>query len=212
LCRGAYGAVSEIDGRTERMNEGMISTLIGGGIAIVSSIFVFLAQNVINRAGKQKVYAKIVGSKSEDGSTWGWHGESFHVPLWIELLNTTNVPHIVRNFRLYLYQGEKEVGAMIQINARGKIKYYYANDGAYSFVAMPRSIKKYDLHFVINKSELTDSSFDEIVVSFYDTNDKRRLFHLIDVDDCQSHKKREIDKDWRPLHKTRKARRLTLRH
>ena len=55
----------------------------------------------------------------------------------------------------------------------------YANNGAYSFILEPLSISKFDLQFLLKKSEIKED-FDEVRISYYDFKDKyhEKLFYL----------------------------------
>jgi len=187
------------------MKNEIILLIIGGGIAIISSILTLVATQIIDRLGKVKIYTKIVYSKLPPNKTWGafsgQDGIAFQVPLWIEIINTANAAKVIRDFSLMLYKNGEKIAKMTQIN---KItlgqdeEIMVANEGAYSFVIEPRSVKRYDLHFIIKKSEVSND-FDELKVSFYDLKDKQRLVLLKKVDNCWQMNSRPIDKDWRLL-------------
>ena len=183
------------------MKQEIILLLIGGGIAIVSSVVTLLGTYFIERQGKIKIYTKIVCSKV-DGGGWGCRmtdeGLSFHIPLWIEILNTSNAVQVVRNFNLAVFYNKKEIALMTQINQIGNDE--IANKGAYSFVLEPRSIQKYDCHFTIKRDSLKDvAEFNEIKAVFYDSRDKRHLYDIKKVDNCWSRNKGKPDNDWRLL-------------
>lgn len=186
---------------TVAMQQEITLLLIGGIIAILSSVATFVATKLIDRHGKLKIYAKIVYAKTKAGQTWGFFtGQDdmyFQIPLWIEIQNTSNTTQVVRNLNACLYRNNKEVSLMTQINKIGDT--ILANNGAYSFVIEPRSIQKFDCHFTIKKSNVSgEGFFDEIKLIYFNENDKREIFHLIKIneDDCWITKIQKTQKDW----------------
>lgn len=183
------------------MQQDIILLIIGGLIAILSSVVTLIVTKMIDRYGKLKIYKKIVYSKDNSGKTWGCfngaEGLFFQIPLWIEIQNTSNSAHVVRNLNACLYRDNKEVALMTQIN---KINdNILANDGAYSFIVEPRSIKKYDCHFTIKKREiLGDCDFDEVKITYYDFNDTQHIMHLkgVNLQESWNMKRNQPDKEW----------------
>lgn len=183
------------------MQQEITLLLISGIIAILSSVATLVVKNLMNRHGKLKIYKKIVYAKTKTGQTWGFftgqEGMIFQIPLWIEIQNTSNSTQVVRNLNACLYRNKKEICPMIQINKIADT--FLANNGAYSFVIEPRSIQKFDCHFTIKKKDVQgDDIFDEVKLTYFDGNDKRKIFHLIKIDenDCWLQKAQEKDKDW----------------
>ena len=61
----------------------------------------------------------------------------------------------------------------------------YGNEGAYSFFPEPRSIKKFDFYFGVNKSKSADQTeFNEIRIRYYDEKDEAHLFPFKTVERC----------------------------
>ncbi|EGP5549535.1 hypothetical protein DW591_13220, partial [Enterococcus faecium] len=71
----------------------------------------------------------------------------------------------------------------------------YANNGAYSFILEPLSISKFDLQFLIKKSEI-EEDFSEVRISYYDSKDKYYERKILDIDNPWENKTYIIDKDW----------------
>ncbi len=165
----------------------IILLLIGAAIGFISSIGTTIVAEILKRQGKVKIYYKIVFSKERNDKTWGFFRSNneiiFEIPMWVELQNTSNAVHVIRDLNILLFKGEKQITQMTQINKVNDT--WYGNDGAYSFVLQPRSIKKYDLHFSIKKSELIDNyNFDKIKLRYFDEKDKKHIFTLTKLEKC----------------------------
>ena len=185
--------------------------IIGAIISLVSTIVGFsiqlITQTLLNRKGKVKIFKKLVYSKL-DGRAWGFYKyESdvrFSVPLWIEIHNTRNKTEVIRNLNLVLYSSNKKVDQMIQSshikNSDGI--HYYANKGKYSFMIDPKSIASHELYFFVNKKDI-DKDFDEVKLTYYDTNDKLREYSLLNISNPWFPMDNLIDNDWNLLGKDR---------
>lgn len=161
--------------------------IIGAVIGFISSIGTTIVAELIKEQGKVKVYYKIVFSKVSNGRTWGFQNSSsglvFEIPLWIELLNTSNTVRVVRDLNILLYRNGKELGEMKQITNVNDT--WYGQEGAYSFILQPRSINSYDLEFLIKKKDMgEDLQFDEIRLRYFDENDNKHIFKLINIERC----------------------------
>lgn len=161
--------------------------LIGAAIGFISSIGTTIVTELMKRQGKVKLYYKIVFSKVSNGGTWGFHNSSselvFEVPLWIELLNTSNTVRVVRDLNILLYRNGKEISEMKQITNLNDT--WYGDEGAYSFVLQPRSMKSYNLEFLIKKKDMgEDFQFDEIRLRYFDEKDNKHLLKLITIERC----------------------------
>lgn len=188
------------------MKQEVVLLAIGGLIAIISSIATLIITKLMDKTGKLKIYKKIVYAKLQNGVTWGFlKGESglfFQIPLWIEIHNTSNSTKIVRNFNVWLYKNKKAICPMTSATQIDNI--VLANNGAYSFVIEPRSIKRYDCHFIIKKSDMPgDCFFDEVKIIYFDESDKRKIVDFINIakDECWSEQEQKIDPDWTLLSK-----------
>lgn len=179
------------------MQQEIYLILIGAAIGFLSSIGTTIVADWLNSHGKVKLYYKIVYSKLSKGRTWGFYKSSydlfFEVPIWIELHNTSNRVRVIRDFNILLFCNGKEINQMTQ-NTSIKIKESqnddwqyidYGNKGSYSFVLQPRSIEKYDCHFIIKQNQLGDNSqFDEIKLHFFNEKDKCIKYPLKKIDHC----------------------------
>lgn len=160
------------------------SMIIGAAIGFVSSIGIIFVQRLIDRAGNLEIYAKVVYNRSTGSYTWGFRssvdGMYLSVPLWIEILNLSNSTRIMRDINLLLVSEGKELLTMIQSN-RTEIKnrgnYLYANEGSYSLSLGGGEIKKIDCYFLL-KGGSDISSFDEIILRYYDEKNRAHKFSL----------------------------------
>ena len=181
------------------MLQDLILLIVGAGIGIVSSIAAHLVIRISDNTGKLKVYAKIVYSKVGDGETWGCRKmqdvESFHIPLWIEVVNTANTTAVIRDFCIYAYKNNTMIAKMDQINRINDT--VLANNGGYSFVVEPRTVKKLEFHFALKKTEVAGADFNELRIGYFTIRDSKNMFHFRNVDDSWSLEKRDIDEDWK---------------
>lgn len=150
------------------------------------SILTFSVNKIIDYAidnhGDVKIYRKIVYQYKSDNKTMGVYDEGndkvLIVPLWIEIQNTKKVPTVIRDFSLYLYDNNISVKKMKQGNFQelkndnNIEKVFYGDNGNYSFVIPPESIKSFKLHFSMKYSDY-NGNFDEIRISYYNQRDKR---------------------------------------
>lgn len=170
------------------MQQQVILIIIGAAIGFISSIGTTIVAELIRRQGKVKVFYKIVFSKVHNGRTWGFHNGSsgmvFEVPMWIELQNTSNTTRVIRDLNILLFKDGKEMAQMVQITNKDE-EVWYGNKGAYSFVVEPRSLNKYDLHFLIKKNEMVNNhQFDEIRLRYFDEKDRKYIYRLCKIEQC----------------------------
>lgn len=162
--------------------------IIGAAIGFISGISTTVVVDLIKRQGQVRLYYKIVYSKINNRRTWGFHNGSdgliFDVPLWLEVQNTSNAVRVIRDLNILLFRDGKELSQMTQIN-RINNDNCYGDDGSYSFVLQPRSLKKYDCNFTIKKNDMGEHClFDEIRLRYFDDKDKVQIFPLEAIDSC----------------------------
>lgn len=178
----------------------VLLVLFGAMLGFAFSILTTIITNAMQEKGKIYIYTKIVHSKVGNHQTWGAKkssdgGLTFHVPLWVEILNKSNVPRVLRDFDLILFNNGIEIKRMTQINKAGEEN--LGIDGSYSFVINPRSISKIDCLFIVKKKDLPENAvFDEIKVSYYDIKGNQKLSHLKSLSDCWSMDARSKDNQW----------------
>lgn len=169
------------------MQQEVILIIIGAAIGFISSIGTTIVAEILKGQGKIRIYYKIVFSKVRDGRTWGFRNGSngiiFEVPLWVELQNTSNAVRVIRDLNILLFKDGRELTKMIQITNLDEV--WYGNEGAYSFVLQPRSLNKYDLHFIIKKNEMGNNyQFDEIRLRYFDEKNKKHIFSINKIERC----------------------------
>ena len=186
------------------MKQEVLLIVIGAIIGFASSIGTTIVAAYLRKFGKLKLYSKIVYSKLRQGQSWGFYKNGagdivFEVPLWIEIQNTSNETRVIRDVNIVLFCKGKRVTEMTQMNRLGEDT-YFGNDGAYSFVSEPRSIKKYDCEFEISLSRLKEScGFDEIRLRYFDESEREKLFPLHEVSNCWEIGSLKKDDNWQLL-------------
>lgn len=160
------------------------STLLGAAIGFISSIGIMLVQRMLDRAGKLELYAKMVYDRSTGSYAWGFQqnadGVFLNVPIWIQIQNLSSSSRIIRDVNLILLNEGKELVSMIQSNRaeiKNQGKYLFANEGCYSLSVGGREIKQINCHFLL-KHTADVSSFDEIMLRYYDEKNHVHKFSL----------------------------------
>lgn len=168
----------------------LISALISIIVSCVSS-WITLS---LPKLKKPKIYVKFVGSRlTESLSSLGYiettHGLSLHVPLWLDICNTTGVSKIIRNISLLAYKDSNFVAEFSQCqgntnnpNKPGAI--ILGDKGAYTTVVPANSSKRLILEFDLLQGSIAPGTnqFNKLWLSYYDENDRQLRYYLIDVD------------------------------
>lgn len=188
------------------MNMQIDVLVFGGIISIISSIVSFFCQqfwlNWRAQKGELKIYAKTVYDKV-DKVPWGFYETSsetfFIVPLWIEIQNTKSIKQIVRDVNLGLFLDGRLIKKTIQINSfiKKSITEMYGDNGSYSFLIDANEIGRYDLSFILRKSEIGGKGFDEVKLMYFDLDDNQHAKTLFKINDAWKETKNSIDEDWR---------------
>lgn len=193
-----------------------LSTIVGAAIGFLASIGTMLVQQGMDKAGKLKLYCVVVKgddpivsvgfktSITEPGMI------SFLIPIKLEIQNTSNTCRVIRDVSMWLYEEEKPVAEMVQIqNVRhtqstsGKVtsestSEYGADKNMYSFVIQPRNIQREHCAYAykIKKEEIGKYMFDDIRLSYYDEKDKKHLFSVRKIENAWTMKQMNGDDDW----------------
>ena len=189
------------------MGYDVIMVLIGSFLGFFISILTIIVSNSLQQRGNLKIYSKIVYSKIVENTTWGFFDDgdsiTFRVPIWFEVLNTSNVVKVLRNVNIVLFYDDIEICPMTQIQEgyrkeKGeKQTHIFEHKSAYSFTIMPRSIERFECSFIIKKNKVpNDSNFNEMRFSYYDDRDKRRMLFLKKIQNCWEISNNEADVDW----------------
>ena len=168
----------------------LISALISIIVSCVSS-WITLS---LPKLKKPKIHVKFVASRlTESLSSLGYiettHGLSLHVPLWLDICNTTGVSKIIRNISLLAYKDSNFVAEFSQCqgntnnpNKPGAI--ILGDEGAYTTVVPANSSKRLILEFDLLQGSIAPGTnqFNKLWLSYYDENDRQLRYYLIDVD------------------------------
>lgn len=180
------------------------SLLLGAFISIISSSITLLIQASITKLvmerGKTNIYYKMVYNKITS-NPWGFYEEKnkiyFDIPLWIEIHNTKGTRQIVRNINLSLYSAGEFISKTKQLTATGDI--VLGDNGSYSFLVDAGEIKRYDLEFMIKGEDIDFHGFDEVRLTYFDTNDKYKEYKILDIDTSWELSNYKISEDWQKL-------------
>ena len=198
------------------MDMDWFSTIVGAAIGFLASIGTMLVQQWMDKAGKIKIYCKIM--QGDDPILSVGYKTSFSdsgmisllVPIRLEIQNTTNTCRVIRDVSMWLYNGSKQVAEMIQIeNVQHKqttngavtsesTNEYGADKNMYSFVIQPRSIQREHCAyaFKISKDDIKKYIFDDIRLAYFDEKDRKHVFSIRKVENAWKGAPIDGDKDW----------------
>lgn len=173
---------------------------IGSFLSLSGSLVFALLTRLSNKLGSFKIYTKVVYAKTDSSTTMQIKDNSFHIPIWVEFINTKNETIIIRDFNIAIYDNNNFINKMTQINAIGSNskKIILANDGNYTFVVPPRSTKKYDLHFTL-KYEMCPENFNNVKVIYYNDRDKLNTINFKNFPDGWNSNVPIKDDNWNKL-------------
>lgn len=187
------------------MLEQIVLIFIGVFISIITTIANKLIDTWIDNKGDVNLYRKIVYIKNSTVPTIGILKDNndliLRIPIWIEIQNTKKTPIIIRDFSLLVYKDNKRIKKMKQINFQtdtidGKhVKSYYGDEGRYSFLLKPESIMRYDLLFILKRSEC-NLDFDEIKIEYYNSKNELVINCLLNNLKSWDDKSIRTDEDW----------------
>ncbi|WP_253183877.1 hypothetical protein [Streptococcus salivarius] len=180
------------------------SVFMGALISIISSSITLVLQafivNFFKERGKTNIYYQTVYDRFTS-EPWGFHGsntdEYFDVPLWIEIHNSKGTRQIIRNLNLSLYLAGKFISKTKQINYHEKTP--YGDNGSYSFLIEAGEIKRFNLYFVLKGGDIDFMDFDEVRLSYFDTNDRYKEYKIFDIDNPWQLSNHKISDDWQKL-------------
>lgn len=185
-----------IDWLTQCNPEAVLSgvfALVGAIIGVAGSLSAVFLTRAMQKHGKITLHARIVGSRIDSlHRTWGYRqtyqGISFHIPLWLDICNTSDVSKIVRNVNLCIIKDRTIIADFIQFQGNGMNPQdpdtvIMANEGAYSFVVPPNSVLRAELEFGLKKNDLKaeDQEFDSIYLTYFDEKDCLKIFFLENI-------------------------------
>lgn len=176
-------------------------------LEILTSIFNVivtpLAKYLFSHRGKLNVFYKRE-SPSHSIGKYGIIGNYLVIPMSFDLQNTSRINKVCRDLSLWLYKDNKPVKKFSQVkdtyqkNERTKEitnECQYGNDvKTYSFNIDQKSVKSIRCFFMINKSQIEAEN--QIVLAYYDENDKQHLCKLFEAKEILDSKTFEPDSDW----------------
>ena len=168
------------------MNYDVWLILVGAIIGFVSSIGIIVVERLLDQSGSLKIYYKFIRDKNT-GTCWGVHDKEGHkvllIPVVFELQNTSNTTRVVRDLSIELYLGNEFIFKLVQIESSTNRTPFsdnysevaFGDNGSYSFVLEPRSIKKEQCFYsyYIDKDKTKEMDFDTIKISYFKENDKK---------------------------------------
>ena len=188
----------------------LISALVSIIVSCVSS-WITLS---LPKLKKPKIYVKFVGSRiTESLSSLGYietsNGTSLHVPLWLDICNTSGVSKIIRNISLFAYNDSKFVVEFKQCegckNKSGSI--ILGDEGAYTTVVPANSSKRLTLQFFLSQRDVSMgvNQFNKLYLSYHDENDNLLSFYLTDIDATWIEGTLAHPKQWISLNESRRV-------
>ena len=148
------------------MNE-IGNVFTSGGISILISILTTILTGIIIRyfnenLGKIHIYRKIITSNFEKNfGVYENQGKIIMIlPVYIEIINAKNIPYVIRDFNMEIWNKGKRIDSMVQTNkgtieSKGIIeKTFYGENGIYSFLIEKRSIKHFEDRFTLEVQHL----------------------------------------------------------
>lgn len=193
----------------------ILLVVIGGLIGFISGLGVMIAERLMNRKGKIKIYYKFISS-SLTHRPWGIYKDSetnkicFDIPVAFEFQNTSKTTRVIRDVSVELYLQNKFVAKLVQGEYGTKSKKengtetdfekfnFGAENGSYSFVLNECSIQKQKCFYVISidDTDIDKYKFDRIILSYYNERDKKKSYVLKQGLDGWSVGGKQPDKDW----------------
>lgn len=143
------------------MYEQAVLIILGAFISIITTVINKVVDDRLRNKGEIKIFRRLVYRKNSGGESAGFYhgngGKTLRIPIWIEILNTRKNPIVIRDFSVVLYNKGTRVVKMKQApyqeekNNEKWIKTYYGDEGRYSFIIPPESIRKFELLFVLKE-------------------------------------------------------------
>ncbi len=188
--------------------------VIGAIIGILSSMATMIIQSISEKAGRLAIYTKFNCLKNMGQEGWGTFdnsegGITLLIPAIFEVENTSKRARVMRDVSLVLMNGNSAVAKMVQINylqttskrnnqiTKEEEHYYGDENGSYSFVVDPVSIKRENCVYLykIAMTEKNKMEFDSIGLQYYDEKNRRKLYKIREYPGWEL-KNNDVDADW----------------
>ncbi|WP_057491755.1 hypothetical protein [Streptococcus orisasini] len=111
-----------------------------------------------------------------------------------------NKNEIIRDLEVSLYQNGRFLRKMIQAQSsiNAEEVFQYGDNGIYSFLIEPQTIKRFDLLFILGRKDLNEN-FDTIKIGYYNVKDEHVEYLLDKVNGDWNLGENPIDNDWKLL-------------
>lgn len=193
----------------------VILLAIGAVIGLVASLATIGIQRFLDQKGSLNIFYRFINRGGATTHGWGFNKSSdgylyLSIPVVFELQNTSNVTRVIRDVSLLLYNDNKVVDKMVQIDhmhtttrrdgvvTKEDEHYFGTEKGSYSFVLNPRSIQKQECRYTykIHPSEREAKMFNKIIARYYDEKNKPHMFVVKNISDSWQVKSFDPDEDW----------------
>ena len=79
----------------------------------------------------------------------------------------------------------------------------FGDHESYTLVIPANSARRFDLKFMLKEQELSSENkeFDELVLSYFDENNRIQAFHYAKVDSCWIEGPLALEKTWKTMNK-----------
>lgn len=165
-----------------------IGTIVGGCIGLLSSLLVLWITRWSDRRGKLIIFCKRTNAQN---NPWGFKDDGsglvcLFIPLDVEIMNTSNVNRLIRDFSLSAWRNGTRVFKAKQLDRMTNTtktkddffetseKQFGSKNSSYSFIAEARSVhrEKYAFAFATGNSNVAQYQFDEIRIEYSDEKGK----------------------------------------
>ena len=187
------------------------AALLGSIIGAIATLLGTVPTKKIQESGKVTLHVRPVYSHSSDKRWSGFYrgqtnmGLVLQITVWLDVCNTCGIPRIVRNVNLFAYKNKKEVAELIQIqrSGDGDTAVLFGDHESYTLVIPANSARRFDLKFMLKEQELSSENkeFDELVLSYFDENNRIQAFHFAKVDSCWIEGPLALEKTWKTMNK-----------
>lgn len=195
------------------MDINLQATLISAGAALFGSIIGVLGtllgiwlNKKMQSSGKISLYARVVYSESAMNRPWGFYespqdqGLFMHIPVWLDIINTSGISRIVRDVNLYACNDGQIIKEFTQIQKTGNDNrvVYLGSDEAYTVVVDANCSKRVKMEFLLHERnmEVGKENFDEIILGYWDEKNKLYTFHFSQIKRCWVEGKLPMDRKW----------------
>lgn len=182
------------------------SALIGAVIGVVGSLLSVWINRRWQIKGKLSLHIKFVYSKCKPYYSWGFYhipgtiDLCMQIPLWLDVVNTSGISKVVRNINIYAFKDKKEIASFNQIQriGNGESVIILGNNESYTLVIPANSALRFDLEFDLKENDIVSENkeFDELVISYFDENNKIHAFKLAKINKCWIEGELDKEKNW----------------